>query len=159
MSRREVVRKGVTYASANSGEVVDCLFCRITSRHPNEPATIIKESEKYVAFKTISPATSKHYLIAPKAHIQSIAVLTPKDTKMIQEMVQFGRESLEEDGAEGYFCFQVPPFNSIDHLHLHAIGRVAEMGWLSWLMYNQHGVWCTSAESLIESLRASRPNE
>jgi diadenosine tetraphosphate (Ap4A) HIT family hydrolase len=147
-----VVRKGVTYAAANSTEVIDCLFCRIARKDPNEPATIVGETDKFVAFKTISPTTSKHYLVVPRQHVQNISALKANDVAMVQEMIQFGRQILGEDGADGYFCFQVPPFNMIDHLHMHAIGKSEEMGWLSLLMYGQHFPWCTTAAALIESL-------
>jgi diadenosine tetraphosphate (Ap4A) HIT family hydrolase len=152
MRASTVVRKGVTYASASSTEVVDCLFCRIARKDPSEPATIIGENDKFVAFKTIAPTTSKHYLITPKVHIHNVSLLSKKDIPMIQEMVQFGREMLEEDGASGYFCFHVPPFNSIDHLHLHAIGKVDEMSLIDSLKYNQYCKWCSSADALMQLL-------
>jgi diadenosine tetraphosphate (Ap4A) HIT family hydrolase len=147
-----IVRKGVTYKSSDYSEIVDCVFCRIARRDPNEPATVVAESEKYMVFKTIKPVTSKHLLVVPKHHVQNVSVLTSKDVPMLQEMIQFGREALAEDGSEAYFCYHVPPVNSIDHLHLHAIGRPHEMSWSSSLKYCQYFPWCSSADVLIKSL-------
>lgn len=59
------------------------------------------------------------------------------------------------------FCFHVPPFNSIDHLHLHAIGRIYEMSWFNMQKYYLGSFWCKSAEDLIKTLRksANRPSQ
>ncbi len=128
-----VLRKGVTYSS--SGEVVDCVFCRITSKHPDTPATVVKENSKYVSFVPLRRATDFHLLISPKKHISTIQNLSSKlDAAMLREMIDFANYSLasidpsydylaESASADVLYCFHVPPYNSIDHLHLHAIGN------------------------------------
>ncbi len=149
-----VIHKGVTYASADSTEILDCLFCRITRKDPHEPATIVLENDVFVAFKNIYPVSSHHLLISPKVHIQNVKALTPADTTMIGDMLEFAKIALAEDGATGHYCFHIPPMNSIDHLHLHAIGKPEEMSYVSQLKYSTYGPWCCTPEQLITSLRA-----
>jgi diadenosine tetraphosphate (Ap4A) HIT family hydrolase len=78
-------RKGVQYDC--NGTIISCLFCRICER--TEPATIVAENNKFIAFKTIAPATNNHLLISPKHHIQNFNSLRSKsDAKLIEEMVE-----------------------------------------------------------------------
>ena len=148
-----VVKKGVTYASAGSSVVVDCIFCRITRRDPLEPATVVAENSKFVAFKNIYPTTSNHLLISPKHHISNVAALSASDTAIVEEMHEFAKLSLESDSEGAFYCFHIPPFNSIDHLHLHAIAKPSEMSFVNGLKYSTRTPWCSTPEQLIESLR------
>lgn len=148
----QLMRKGVLYNS--DGAIAGCVFCRITNKDPTEPATIISETPKFVAFKTIAPISSLHFLISPKSHIQNVDSLkTADDIVLVQEMVDFAKKVLEEEAENAIFCFHMPPFNSIDHLHLHAIARCDEIGWLSWLKYYQGSKWCQSADDVIARIQ------
>lgn len=152
------LKKGVTYNA--KGEFKDCVFCRIGKRDPNEPARVVLENEKFMTFRPRHPVTLWHLLIIPKAHVQNVSSLQkgPKDAQMIKEMVEFAKESLGTveggDKNDVQLSFHVPPFNSIDHLHLHAIGRPRTMSFMSWITYFQDGLWCKSAEKLIQELES-----
>jgi len=152
------LKKGVTYNS--TGEFADCVFCRIARKDPIEPARVVLDNAKYMTFRPRDPVTNWHLLIVPKEHIQNVASLRKgtNDAQMIKEMVDFAKESLATveggDGNDAQFSFHVPPFNSIDHLHLHAIGRPRTMGFMSWITYFQDGIWCKSAEKLIQELES-----
>ena len=103
-----IVHKAVAYNEKQ--EPIDCLFCRIHRRE--EPGSIAYEDERFVAFKTISPATpSLHLLVTPREHIRNIDSLSgPKDAELIREMVKIGRKSLGEFGTNAEFCFHIPPW-------------------------------------------------
>eukprot|EP01031_Cornospumella_fuschlensis_P038377 gene38377-46642_t len=144
--------KGVTY-NTRTGEVISCLFCRIQNRQ--EPGNIAYEDEKYVAFHTIAPATRTHLLITPREHIKSVKSLQGEEGALIvEELVRVGRIALKEHADDALYCFHVPPFNSIDHLHLHAIAQPENMGILASAKYTTGTWYCQSAEQVIQRLRA-----
>lgn len=144
------IRKGVTYHE-HTGEVVSCIFCRITNK--DEPATIVYEDQDFVAFKTIAPATANHLLICPRKHIQNLNTLSgPTDAKLVQSLIDVGTMVLGADAHDAQFSFHVPPFNSIDHLHLHAIGRRDTMGLIGGLKYWEGSYWCKGAKAAMEEL-------
>mmetsp|Transcript_22942 Transcript_22942/g.33544 ORF Transcript_22942/g.33544 Transcript_22942/m.33544 type:complete len:158 (+) Transcript_22942:133-606(+) len=144
------LRKGVTYDA--TGKIVSCLFCRICDL--KEPGTIVLSNDIFVAFKTIAPVTHNHILVSPREHIQNINSLAgPEGASLIEEMVEFGRKSLGKDADNAQYSFHVPPFNSIDHLHLHCIANPEQMSWTGWMKYCPGSMWCITAESLIANLR------
>ena len=88
----------------------------------------------------VSPAD--HLLVCPKTHIKNVKSLRgEEDALLVQRMKDIGSKALIKLGtiddtlsAEGErvssrrdiapiysikHCFHVPPYNSIDHLHLH----------------------------------------
>jgi diadenosine tetraphosphate (Ap4A) HIT family hydrolase len=153
--------KGVAYGP--EGQVVSCLFCRIISRE--EPGAIVLENSKMVAFKTIAPASSNHLLIVPREHRANVHSLSGKeDADLVKEMKKFAVEALREDGCpvdgvdctlEGtsQFSFHVPPWNSIDHLHLHAIGNRQSMSLAGALKYWEGSFYCWSADEAVENIK------
>ena len=147
-----IVRKGVSYNVNN--EVVSCLFCRIVKRE--EPADILFDSETTSVFKTIAPYTSAHYLVVPKKHIPNVASLTPNDLDTIIELKQVAEKVLSDNeanqGGNSRLVFHVPPFNSIDHLHLHAIGNTRELSFWGHFKYTAGLVWCEGVDSVISRL-------
>jgi hypothetical protein len=186
--------KGVVYDGV-TGEVVDCLFCRIHAR--TEPGTIVYEDKDFVVFETINPATALHLLVTPRRHIKDVSILKgPKDAELVRELVAVGKRaiatvidrhggsfsdyggrnaargggeyqgsslSLREFSQEAQriahdarFCFHVPPWNSIDHLHLHAIARLNTMGFKSSIKYMPNTYYCQTADSLIATLQAQK---
>lgn len=51
--------------------------------------------------------------------------------------------------------FHWPPFNSVGHLHMHAIAPVSKMGFLQRQMFKKDSFWYREADVVIESLRTS----
>ena len=142
-------RKGVNYGP--HGEIQSCLFCRILSKQ--EPGCIVYEDENYVAFKTIAPATEHHVLVCPRKHVQNYHALSgPSGARLVRSLVDTGRIALGADAEDAQWSFHIPPFNSIDHLHMHAIGRRHTLGLLNGLKYWEGSYWCKSAEVAINEL-------
>ena len=94
--------------------------------------------------------------MSPKFHVKNVAALSSeKDKKMIIDMLDFAKKSLGPmNSVNARYCFHLPPYNSIDHLHLHAIANLDEMNWLDSIKYSNSSwcFWCQSAESIIASL-------
>ncbi|KAF2076493.1 hypothetical protein CYY_002233 [Polysphondylium violaceum] len=61
------------------------------------------------------------YSITPKHHIRNIKTLTVDDIPTLLEMERVANELIERDfkNQTVRLGFHVPPFYSIDHLHLH----------------------------------------
>lgn len=146
----DLVKKGVTY-DAVTGAVKSCLFCKIAQRE--EPATIVYEDTHFVVFNTIAPATNKHLLITPKKHIQNLSSLSGKTGgNLVRDMIIVGRIALGEDAEGAHYSFHVPPWNSIDHLHLHAIGSPATMTVFNKIKYQEGSYWCANADIIAKDL-------
>lgn len=73
-------------------------------------------------------------------------------------MHRMGLSLIEKEQPEAYAtkdyitCFHVPPFNSVDHLHLHILAPASEMNWVYKLKYWCGMRWCVSDEVVIERL-------
>ena len=151
--------KGVDYNE--HGEVSTCLFCRIMARQ--EPGTIVYEDKDFVAFRTLQPSTSTHVLICPREHIKNFRSLSgPSGARLVRSLVTVGQEILgpeENTLANAQYSFHIPPWNSIDHLHLHVIGQRKEMGWKGRLKYWEGTSYCKSANAAIRELEKSTPSE
>ncbi len=52
----------------------DCLFCRIATKEI--PAQIVAETDECLAFRDLSPQAPIHVLLIPKAHYDSLSVVT-----------------------------------------------------------------------------------
>jgi len=156
MPSETFLRKGVTY-SVVTKEVVDCLFCRIING--KEPASFISPplaNPNLVAFRTINPATSTHLLITPRRHIQNVASLTKAEVPLLQEMKTFGLSLLtpEQREKQPLLLFHCPPWNSIDHLHLHVIAEPSRMSFFNaFFKYAPGTLWCADVDVLINKLQ------
>ncbi|KAM3388477.1 hypothetical protein ACQJBY_010940 [Aegilops geniculata] len=84
------------------------------------------QDDKVVAFQDINPSAFRHYLVIPIEHIPTVKNLqrTNEDHQLVSHMVKVGKDLLSRDAPkseEHRFGFHQPPFNSIDHLHLHCL--------------------------------------
>lgn len=83
------------------------------------------------------------------------------DHALVADMLALGRSLLEKDAAAGEnmqhkYGFHVPPFNSVDHLHLHCLTLPFSPAWKS-LKYTESmlGSWLP-VEKCLE-VRARSP--
>src|SRR5258706_14995750 len=53
--------------------MTDCIFCKIVAGEI--PSRKIYEDDEMLAFHDINPAAPVHFMIIPKAHIESLAVV------------------------------------------------------------------------------------
>mmetsp|Transcript_17076 Transcript_17076/g.24955 ORF Transcript_17076/g.24955 Transcript_17076/m.24955 type:complete len:222 (+) Transcript_17076:99-764(+) len=146
-------KKGVTYSL--DGEIQSCIFCRI--RSGDEPGTIVYQDDKFFVFNTRKPATTYgHFLVCPVQHIQSVKSLKPCDANLVQGLVDTGKEVVKQQGLEHHevrHCFHVPPFNSIDHLHMHVIVNPKSMNWKNKKKFTPGFINYASADSILTKLQ------
>ena len=148
------VKKGVTYNEATR-ELVDCLFCRIHRRE--EPGRVAYEDDDFVVFHTIAPVTDLHLLVTTREHIKNVSALKgSKGAELVSRLVSIGKIALGDRADKAQYSFHIPPANSIDHLHLHAIASPETMSWKSYLKYNTNVWWSQSSDAVIHKLRSEQ---
>jgi histidine triad (HIT) family protein len=106
----------------------DCLFCKIVAgKIPSKP---VYHDDDLYAFHDIHPWAPVHFLIIPKLHIPSMALLTEDHAELMGRMMvlipklalqegcnpypEGGFRMLANTGAEGA--------QEVHHLHVHVIG-------------------------------------
>lgn len=124
------------------------------------PSRNYKETSELLAFQDRSPRAELHALVIPKRFIPNVYSLTPEDVHLVQDMRQMGLELLEEQQPETLeekdyiLCFHIPPFNSVDHLHLHVLAPASKMNVMyRYGKYNCGSRWCISDLEVIERLK------
>ncbi|KAH8372008.1 hypothetical protein KR093_009706 [Drosophila rubida] len=123
----------------------NCIFCNISSGKSD--TTLEFETDEFVIFKDIKPASTYHYLIVTKEHYESLKVLDKSHTKLVGRMEDTLKEFLKSkdiDTTDALFGFHMPPFISVKHLHLHGIAPRSEMGFFSRLVFKSSAPWFKS---------------
>ena len=108
--------------------MTDCVFCGIASGAIG--ATVVAETDEWVAFRDLEPQAPVHVLVVPRAHVSSLATLptaAPGGQLLLACAAVARSEGLEggyrivtnvgEDGGQ-----------AVPHLHFHVLGG-RRMGW------------------------------
>lgn len=107
-----------------------CIFCRIAAR--DVPADILRETDRVVAFRDLSPKAPTHVLLIPKEHIDSVADIEERHGAMLTDLMQSAAHLARTEGlAEGWrVVTNVGPAagQTVFHLHFHLLGG-RQMGW------------------------------
>ncbi len=101
----------------------DCIFCKIA--RGEIPASVLKRTDRVVAFRDLSPQAPVHVLVIPTEHLASLEEVT--DGKVIGEMLIVAREIARDEGIadDGYRVVLNTNRNggqTVFHLHLHLLG-------------------------------------
>ncbi|KAG1699592.1 hypothetical protein DVH05_013001 [Phytophthora capsici] len=171
-----VSHKGVKYG--HNGALVHCRFCEIL-QSGDEP--FLYEDEDVVVFRPLAPVVVSHILVVPRRHIRNVNKLTPDDTALLRHMHEVAASVLremprppvvlappkvervhdttedctDEDNSESdfKFAFHSPPFNSIDHVHMHAFRtRDGRFGCVGSIKYRTATWWCRSFDEVMTRL-------
>ena len=117
---------------------------------------MFEESTQLLAFQDRTPRAKLHGLIIPKAFIPNVLSLTSNDMVLLTEMQKMAHDLLQQYEPEAYrnqdyiLCFHIPPFNSVDHLHLHILAPASEMSWhYRYTKYLVGTRWCTSFQDVV----------
>jgi diadenosine tetraphosphate (Ap4A) HIT family hydrolase len=151
-ARSSSTRKAVTYTA--SGAIEHCIFCNIVSGIDPQATSIIAKNSQVSAFHPRHWSASHHILVVPNHHVQSVASLQPgaESLALLREMKAFGLECARAEipNLQVNDCrlvFHVPPFNSVDHLHLHVHVPPYTSWWKDWT-YTPGWPWCESFDAL-----------
>ncbi|KAG5248846.1 histidine triad family protein [Salix suchowensis] len=156
-----------------AGATPACIFCRIAAK--STPTTFLYSDDMVVAFQDISPSAFRHYLVIPVEHIPTVNELQKRDEDYSlvvpwltngylsvfssKSHVGCGETLLHQDApqsTEYRFGFHPPPFNSVDHLHLHCLALPFIPKW-KYLKYTSLGsLGFVEAEELLAKIKPSK---
>ena len=107
----------------------DCLFCKIIAGEI--PSSKVYEDELCYAFNDIAPQAPTHFLVVPKAHIQSVTAITPENSAVVAHIFEVIAKVTKELGLDSYRVVSnigEAGQQSVPHLHFHVLaGR--DMTW------------------------------
>ncbi|XP_023307532.2 adenosine 5'-monophosphoramidase HINT3-like [Lucilia cuprina] len=148
----------VVYASTaatNEKDMAPCIFCDIVAgKSPNTKLEV--ETDEYVIFKDIKPASTYHYLCVTKRHIESLKVMTKEDIPLVNRMEEGLKgffKSQDIDLNDALFGFHMPPFISVKHLHMHGIAPRSNMSWTNSFMFKPSSYWFKTVEDARQYLQ------
>lgn len=107
----------------------DCLFCKIVAG--DIPSKKIYEDEQCYAFYDIDPQAPTHFLVIPKQHISSVAVVDASNSAVVAHCFEVISEIAKEMGLGSFRVVSnigEQAGQSVFHLHFHVLsGR--DMTW------------------------------
>lgn len=108
--------------------MTDCVFCGIASGAIG--ATVVAETDEWVAFRDLEPQAPVHVLVVSRAHVSSLATL-PEEALGGQLLLACAAVARSE-GLEGGYRIVTnvgqDGGQAVPHLHFHVLGG-RRMGW------------------------------
>lgn len=164
-SHSSKARKGVVYAE--DGTIVNCRFCDILDS--KQKTEILYQDAFLAVFRPLTPLAGTHILVVPRCHIRNVKELTIAHRSLLQRMrivgeyvlahqtTQTQAQTTSSDPEINKFAFHLPPFNSIDHVHMHAFRtpRNASVNSFHALKYCTETWWCQSYEKIMQQLASA----
>ena len=102
----------------------NCLFCKIIAGEI--PSTKVYEDETVLAFRDIAPQAPTHILVIPKAHIGSVAEVTPGNSSVVAHIFEVIPAIAAKEGlVNGYRVVSncgPDAGQTVHHLHFHILG-------------------------------------
>ncbi|KAJ0404550.1 hypothetical protein ATCC90586_003082 [Pythium insidiosum] len=151
-------RKGVSYGA--DGSIVCCRFCDILR---TGDAEFVYEDNDIAVFRPLYPVADSHVLVVPRCHIRNIKMLTEDHVALLERMRAVAERVLTRhhepaSTSSCTFAFHSPPFNSIDHVHMHAFRKnERSFGCIGSIKYRTATWWCRSFDEVVARLaRAAR---
>ncbi|KAK3041099.1 hypothetical protein RJ639_026896 [Escallonia herrerae] len=102
---------------------------------------------------------NRHYLVIPVEHIATVKDLKRRteDVSLVNHMLDVGQTLLKRDAPQSEqhrFGFHQPPFNSVNHLHLHCLALPFIPKWkhMKYLSLGPLGGFI-EAEKLLEKIK------
>jgi diadenosine tetraphosphate (Ap4A) HIT family hydrolase len=118
-------------------------------------ALTLYESCDLFGFEDKTPRAKLHALVISKRFIPNVTSLTRDDLPLLDDMRATALDLIDQRYPKALvdndyiLCFHVPPFNSVNHLHLHVLAPASEMKRL--YRYGKYQVgtrWCVD-EALV----------
>lgn len=99
-----------------------CIFCHVSQ---DNGFNVVWEDDTFIAFSDYRPAAEQHLQVIPKSHIGSVKDLRKSDATLVRTMEEIGHkllDGLDVSPSMRRMGFHIPPYNSVNHLHLHVHG-------------------------------------
>jgi histidine triad (HIT) family protein len=101
-----------------------CLFCRVVSG--DVPADVVSESERFVAFRDVSPQAPVHVLVIPREHHADVTAFAGADPGLAGELLAVAAQVARELGVGDAFRLVLntgaQAGQSVFHVHAHVLG-------------------------------------
>jgi histidine triad (HIT) family protein len=108
----------------------DCIFCKIVAG--KIPSKKIYEDDDMLAFHDIHPQAPVHFMIIPKAHIDSLAHARPEHAGVLGRMLAVAARLAAEQGSPEGFRTIINTGRigrqDVYHLHIHIVGGPQPLG-------------------------------
>ena len=105
----------------------DCLFCKIIAGEI--PSSKVYEDELCYAFNDIAPQAPTHFLVVPKAHIQSVSAVTAENSAVVAHIFEVIPQIAAAEGLTGGYRVVsncgADAGQTVPHLHFHILGGKA----------------------------------
>lgn len=101
----------------------DCIFCKIVAG--TIPSRKIYEDDEVIAFHDIHPIAPVHFLIVPKAHIESLASCEAQHQALLGKMLLLAPKLATEQGLKGFRTMintGKEGGQEVFHIHVHVFG-------------------------------------
>lgn len=138
------------------GRKPGCIFCKIAAGEV-EQTRLTYEDEQIAAFSDRKPAARHHFLVVPKEHYGNPKSLHSTDhVNLVERLLEVGKKVIVDNQADSedvLFGYHWPPFNSIQHLHLHVISPRSEMRFFARQIYKPNSLWFVTHDWLLEHLK------
>ena len=103
---------------------MDCLFCKIVAGQI--PSAKVYEDDQVLAFRDIAPQAPTHILVIPKAHMASVAEVSPENSGVVAHIFEVIAQIAKAEGLEnGYRVVSNcgdDAGQTVHHLHFHILG-------------------------------------
>jgi histidine triad (HIT) family protein len=104
----------------------DCIFCNIVNKQI--PAKVIYEDEYLIAFNDIFPKAPVHFLVVPKAHIESLLTVDHSHQALLGHLNLTLVKIAKDQGLKGFKLAVntgIEGGQEVMHLHYHVMGKSA----------------------------------
>jgi histidine triad (HIT) family protein len=102
----------------------DCIFCKIVAGQI--PSKKVYEDDSMLAFHDINPVAPVHFMIIPKAHIESLMHCEASHQDILGKIMLLAPKLAQEQGLPDGFRLLVNTgrggHQEVPHLHVHVIG-------------------------------------
>ncbi|MFJ8041521.1 histidine triad nucleotide-binding protein [Kitasatospora sp. NPDC096147] len=101
----------------------DCLFCKIVAGEI--PATVVRKTERTLAFRDINPQAPTHVLVIPHAHYPNAAALAEAEPEVAGELLAEAGRVAADEGLSDYrliFNTGAGAGQTVFHAHVHVLG-------------------------------------
>lgn len=102
--------------------MTDCIFCKIANKEL--PTKFVYESDEFLAFNDIKPASPTHVLVIPKKHYKNLWEVEDSTTlgKLLNTAKEVAKQSGLQDGFRTVINTGDNGGQTVYHLHVHVLG-------------------------------------
>jgi histidine triad (HIT) family protein len=108
----------------------DCIFCKIV--RGEIPSRKVYEDEDVFAFHDIHPVAPVHFMVVPKAHVDSLYEAGMAQHRALGKMLAVAGELARKEGARDGFRTIINTgrvaHQEVYHLHMHVVGGPDPLG-------------------------------